>query len=306
MTKSFTTITALALLASGAIAQQTSKPATDQPGQSPLAGPSVQRKGSQPAKTLVERDFEGKIKKIDVPPPEAAARLLDLDEAARKKIDDIITQRHAILDKIVADNLRLIVELAGARESGNREDAARLLAELTEQAQPLRDLGPLQRQIQGALTKEQVDQFVKLTQEYTNALVEEAQAEAKKTGADFKMREFIRSQILAAVGGEVRRSYERVVGQRAADFEALLKSLNLSQEQESKIRRIAADSFQKTYGKESPAERARVIALVFRELDEGQRKSLLKQFAGAPDKKDGKGPSPARPSVPVEPPSKDK
>src|SRR5262249_6492137 len=154
-------------------------------------------------------------------------------------------------DQIVADNLRQIVELAGARESGDKEGAAKLLRELSEKAQPLRDLGPLQRQIQAVLTKDQVNQFVKLTQDYTNAIIDEAQTQAKKTGENCQLRDFIRGQIQAAIGGEVKRAYERVVGQRAQDFDALIKALNLNEQQESKIRQIVGDSFQKTYGKAS-------------------------------------------------------
>lgn len=80
------------------------------------------------------------------------------------------------------------------------------------------------------------------------------------------------------IGQEVRRSYERVVGQQAADFDALIKSLNLSEAQESKVRQIVGDSFQKYEGKIPANERAKLIALVWRELDGSQREILLKRL----------------------------
>ncbi len=274
------------------------QPVETTPAQSPaapLSGPTVKPAGKA-VKTLIERDFSGKIKRLEVSPPEAALALLDLDEATRAKANALLLERSRTLDGIVRDNLKLIVRLAGARDAASTEkgkaEYLELIQELSEKALPLRERGTLQAQLQAILPEAARNQLTKLSQDYWNALLEEKQAAAKQAAASQdgaagggmrgkETREFMRGEFMAIVGQEIKRSYERVVGQQTKDFDELLKSLNLTDAQESKIRKLVGDSFVANYGKVSPAERAKVFTQVYRELDEQQRATLMERVRGS-------------------------
>src|SRR5688572_10940123 len=82
------------------------------PAEAVLSGPKVEAKAQ--ARTLVERDETGHVKRLDIPPAEAALKLLELDDATKEKAQAILDKRAAILDKIVKENLLLLVELSNA------------------------------------------------------------------------------------------------------------------------------------------------------------------------------------------------
>jgi hypothetical protein len=303
-------VLAFALATSGALAQE--KPAPDKPANdSPLSGPEV--KAQTGNKTLVERDFAGKLKRVEVHPAEAAVKLLNLDEPTRAKVDAVLAQRAATMDGIVRDNLKTIVQLAGARESGNRTELQRLMRELGEAAKPLRDRGALLNELVAALPEAEGKQLKAIVTEYFGALVQEraeeaksADREAKPTGEMEKRPDTdtpgetganprrnrprggspsaaggMAAEIAAIAGGELKRAYERVVGQRSKDFDELIKTLNLTPEQEGKVRKLVGDSFTATYGKASPAEKAKVFLQVYALLDEDQKATLAKRFREA-------------------------
>jgi hypothetical protein len=83
------------------------------------------------------------------------------------------------------------------------------------------------------------------------------------------------AEALAAVGREIRRSYDRVVTSAVKDFEELIKRLELSPEQEAEVRRLAQDSFQQTAGKATPAQRGELFVKIYGVLEPGQRAKLV-------------------------------
>ena len=72
---------------------------------------------------------------------------------------------------------------------------------------------------------------------------------------------------------EVRASFQRITGGEK-DFENLIKMLVLTPEQESKVRQLAGDLFQKTYGKPSKAQQIGLFLSIYKELDATQRHRL--------------------------------
>jgi len=267
-------------------------------GDAPLSGPSV----TTPAKkaTIVERDVAGKVKRLDATPAEAAVRAMKLDKETRAKVDEIFAKQAAALDAIVSENLKLIVQVSQAKDSGKHDEQRAALAELMEVAKPLRDRGMLGQQLAGVLSAEETRQMRTMVQGYFEAVqkdLEDAPAMApdaakpdgaagksdKKRGPD-RGGSAMRGEILQIAGNEIRRAYERVVTQRSREFDETLKTLGLTPEQESKVRKIVGDSFVAKYGKASPAEQARVFREVYLTLDESQRAQLAKMLRPAPEK----------------------
>lgn len=270
-------------------AQPTSAPAATPADPAPLKGPSATTPDAKPS--LVRRDFSGKIIRLDMQPAEAAVQLLNLGEPDRAKVDAILLDRSKILDQIVTDNLELLVKLQGARESGNAQLLAQLTRDLADKAAPLAKRGPLATELMGVLPKAQGDELKRLVQEYFKAIVDEdlakpaserepsdMSAPARDNGPDSRARA-MRNEVLAMTGVEIKRAYDRTIGSQARDFDQMIRDLNLTPEQESKVRQLVGESFQKTYGKATPQERSRVFWKVYEVLDPAQKQALIAKIS---------------------------
>ncbi|MBL8756970.1 MAG: hypothetical protein JNK35_00905 [Phycisphaerae bacterium] len=290
-------------------AQKPQGPGTRTPGhgapEGPLSGPAV--RDPRVGVTLVDRDLSGNVRRLDVTPIEAALRLLRLDEQTRAGVEKALLARARLLDDVVAEHLGLLARVAGATQAGRRDEAMKLLRELAEAAPALKDLSALQGDVHAVLPTPQRDELIRLTQDYWNAIIEEAEARAKASGKEFKpgeTRELMRREFLAIAAQEVRRAYDRVVGQKVRDFEGLLKALNLTPEQEGRIRQIVGDAFQRNEGRPRMDETARIITQVYRALEPEQREILVErlreevrarreaQKAGREEREGGRGPEP--------------
>ncbi|MFN9133040.1 MAG: hypothetical protein ACK5XO_10220 [Phycisphaerales bacterium] len=244
-------------------------------GEPSLGGPKVAPGADRP--TIVERDVTGKVKVLEISPPEAALTRLKLDDATREKVDRILAERAKLLDVLVRDNLLLLVELDGARQAGDQDRVREGLRTLTEASEPLRRRGRLLTELQAALPKEQGEQLRTMIGEYMQARIADEQAAASAEGASFDGRRFLTEETLRTVGNEVRRSYERVVGQAAADFDALLQELALSPEKEAEVRSAVMDLNSRYAGKVPSAEYARVYLKVYSQATPEQRQVLLRR-----------------------------
>lgn len=263
-----------------------------------LRGPGVTETPAAPS--LVQRDFAGRIVELDMHPAEAAVRLLDLDKATAAKVDTILLERSAMLDKLVADNLELLVRLQGARESGDTQQTAALFQQLSAKAQPLRDRGQLAQELMTVLNNDQDAELRRLMQEYWRAVVKQElddkraaqtmdpDAEPDATAAPSRReqradtRDAMRQEMQQIIGGEIRRAYERTIGSAAREFDNLIKDLNITPEQESKIRKLVGDSFQRTYGKATAAERTKVFWEVYSVLDDAQKAEVVRRLGSHP------------------------
>jgi hypothetical protein len=237
--------------------------------------PSAQKR------TLVERDADGKIKRLDVAPAEAAVRLVNLGGEARAQVDKILAERAAMMDKLVAENLREVIEIAGAAQAGNREEAGRKMRELAPIAAPLRGRGMLGAELARVLPEAPAGEVRRMVEEYTEAVTAEEKQAAEARGETFDARAARRAEMIRLVGAEMRRAYERVVQQRAQDFDKLLATLGLTPEQEGAVRKIVSDDFTANYGKSTPEQRAKVFGEVWKLLSSEQRRKVMEHMREA-------------------------
>ena len=91
-----------------------------------LRGPTISTKSSAAKQSIVERDFDGRVKKLDEPPALAALRVLELTPEERAATEKVVSDRAAALDAIVRDNLKLIIELALAQQAKDTQASGRL------------------------------------------------------------------------------------------------------------------------------------------------------------------------------------
>lgn len=251
----------LALLAAGALAQDDA---------TLLAGPDVD--GDAKATTLVVRGYDGMVKDLDVPVDEAAIDLLDLDEMTIAEIDRIVTERAAILDKVVIDNIGLLVELQSAR--GNQERRREIHRELFDAAAPLLRRGPLRDEIAGVLDDARRTTYLEIIDEYERAMLTQARAEAED--GRFNPRQYHRRQAIAQLGRELKRSYDRQVGSRQEDLESLLVELALDLETEAEIRRMILEYGQRALLNPDEADRSELIRQILAEIPPDKRQDAIR------------------------------
>lgn len=249
-----------------------SSPATD----APLSGPSV--KVQQKAPTIVERDAEGRCKKLEIQPAEAAVRVMKLDPKTREKVDAVLIEQAAVLDTIVRDNFELIVNVAGAAQSGDKLQVTKYLGELWEVSQPLRKRGALVEQLAKVLSKDEATQLRKMVLEYNGARMKDEENAHKQRGEKFDNAKFNISERLGILGQEIKRSYERVIGQQSKDLDAVIASLNLSVEQDAKVRQILLDVVQRNGAKATNAQKVGAYLKIVAILDKDQRTILYEKL----------------------------
>jgi hypothetical protein len=257
-----------------------------------LKGPTVKPAGEALSRlTLVERDFQGRVKELDTDPVSAALPKLGLDGTTLEACTIILAQRREILDRIVGDNLLTLLKIQQSRQTGDTGEVRRLTRELVGKAGELRERGRLMDELEGVMPADKHAELRRMVTEYVVASGgshegDGAMGDEGQGGGGDKAGRGGRGRAAAAgfasmLGAEIRRSYERVVGQRVAEFDALIKRLELTPEQEGKVRALAQASFDKNQGrKPSRAEGTRVFLEIYRELNEEQRAKLIEYVRG--------------------------
>lgn len=245
-----------------------------------LAGPKVEPPPSNKGetKTLIEREFDGKLKRLEANPAVAALALLDLTPEEREATARVIAERDAVLDRAVRNHLKELTQVAAAAQSGDRAAALKYLQPIIDETKELRERGGLVDEIADILPAAKGTELKRLTREYWTALVKERMesGDPEKPGKSITMKQAIAQERLRAIGDEVRRSYERTFGLGAKQFEELIGKLGLTPEQESKVRAAVIDHFQSSYGKPTKRESTAVFLKVYALLDAPQRETLLR------------------------------
>lgn len=251
-----------------------------------LGGPPVQVEPNAPS--LVERDFEGMMRPLDVRPEIAAMGLLGLTDAERKAVDELIDARAALVDRVVYDNLELLTQLQQARanaQSGEErkpEDAANRRAvagQFREAVAPLMAQEPLAEHFAEALPAEHRDQYLAIVKEW-----HEAQAGESAEGMNGAMNEQrrprgLRSPAMAGVRLEMRAAVERGRADRQERGAQLVEMLDLTPEQEAEVRAMLR-AFGDANDGEQPtqAQRRELMQRILATLPEDQRRRAMENM----------------------------
>lgn len=259
-------------------------PGADAPANPPatapvLSGPKVETPDRP--KSLVEREFSGRLKRLEVDPAQAALGLLQLSPEETAATERILNERAAIMDRIVTDNLREVVEMSQAFASRDSAAGLRLAGELLRKSGALVDRGRLVDELAGVLSEENAAELRRLTQEYWRAAIEESAQENGPGGRPRGRQGALAYERLVALGHEVRRSFERTVAARGRELESLLKDLGVSAEQESLIRAVIEETYVATFGKPTKAQQTAGFVKIYGVLDAEQRRELARRLGAA-------------------------
>ncbi|MEM8758136.1 MAG: hypothetical protein AAGF47_10190 [Planctomycetota bacterium] len=285
----------LVVLASLLALPTVSQPEAQPEQESLLGGPAIEAAAERP--TLVERDYEGKLRPLERRAEYLAVGLLGLTDAERADADAIIEERAALADSIVFDNLSLLTELQAARSGGDERAGwlggdRDLRRRVLETVRPMMAQEPMADRIADALPAEARNEYRRLVDEYNEAFNaaqsdRQAQRPAGREGARRGIRtggqRFAETrQRLRAVGQEIKSAYERGASARQADLESFLSTLELRPEQEGEVREIIRRGFEQSIdSKPTQEQRAAVIREVIEKLDPDQRRRLNERLMDA-------------------------
>lgn len=269
-------------------------PPTRAPGQTParadtpsvqspvLAGPRVG--GARAGDTLVKRDFNGHVLPLDTSPQEAALALLDMSRDERAAAQRVLNERARAVDEAIGSNIPLLLKiqsLAGAPAS----ERTRLLREVTAATRPLRERGTVMDELARVLSPVHAAEVRRLSGEYEEAIIAQRIAQAGEMGTRMTRTQAVATERLHAAGQEIKRSYDRVAGSRAARLEEVIATLKLNADQEDRVREVIRRQGEQSLSNPSPAGRREAFAAVLEILDARQRRDLIAFFAPGNDEK---------------------
>lgn len=285
----------------------------------PLSGPKVVepgRESSPGGPTLVERDFSGKLTRLDVRPEEAALGRLPLSEEEKAATQAILSDRASQIDAIVRRNVDLLLKGVTAQQSGDRDAMREVYRKMRSLFGPLGERGGLQEELASELSPEHEDQFRAMVKDYWAALLrEERENAADRPGKSMdepakapkdEMRENEEDEeqeaeapkprrlgqrlaagrgeradqarlMTHAIGIEIRASYERIVGEGQARLDEAITTLGLSADQESKVRALALEYAQQSAMNPTAAQKRRFFLSILELLTPEQRRKFIEQ-----------------------------
>jgi hypothetical protein len=241
-----------------------------------LRGPTIDRPAERAEHSIVERDFSGRLKKLDDHPVLVALTRLDLTPEQRAAADRVLGDRAAVIDAIVRDNLREIIELDGARKSGDAAAVKKLQTDLLEKARPFFKRGTMLAELMPVLPEDKFTELKKMVEEYNRAAAQDRSNDPMSGKDKPNAIGGLLAQGFENFGAEARASFRRVVEAGGKDFDRLIQMLQLTPEQEGKVRQKAGDLYQKTYGKPTKAQQIRLLLGIYAELDTEQRHRLAR------------------------------
>lgn len=243
-----------------------------------LRGPSVVE---QAGATLVRYGYDGKLERLDMPPAEAALELIALGVETSERIDEILGARAAMIDEVVREQFDVLLEAYAASTAGDQAKQSYLFQELMMRLAPIRRAGPLRDQIAEALPPEERSQYLRVLDEYWDAVIADGLRTKEAMGEKAKPIGIVTEEGVRLIFKEIERSIERQIGSDVEEFEELLRVLELRPEQEVRVRGLVR-MFGEKYGLNATQDqKTELFWEIFDELDQAQRvRAVGKLFGG--------------------------
>ncbi|MEM9662315.1 MAG: hypothetical protein AAF937_08395 [Planctomycetota bacterium] len=208
---------------------------------SPLSGPSVKPESTAP--TLIERDYEGRLRPLDQRPEVAAIGLLGLADDDLADAREVIARRGARVEQLAYSNLLLLGEVgtalaAAPPEAGLDAVDADLRQRFNAAMGELWKGTPLVDQIEQSLPEPARGGYRTIVNDWYAAAMDEARPRAVAAGVgSFEL------VIRDVIGSEVERAVARGQAGRDQAYEEFLAALDLDPEVEGEVRRVALDAY---------------------------------------------------------------
>ncbi len=241
-----------------------------------LAGPSVEAPHRD--RTLVRRDFSGRLVRLEGLPVNAALDLMDLSAEEKAAAMKPLTERSLALETIMRENTRLVLEAQAAFKPGDDGRGQRAVVKLYNLAEPIFAKGkPLDLAAAG-LPPDKARELRRLVDEYMQAAMADRMAGNVDGKKQDRLGAFIGERV-AVFGKEVELAAKRTFEGGEKEFQELSRKLGLTPEQESKIQAMFVGMMTGDYAKPSKGEQMRVMLSAYKLLTDEQRSRLREIMA---------------------------
>lgn len=250
-----------AALCLGARAQEAAKAP---PEETPLAGPKVPDR-----RTLVSTDMQGRFRRLEVRPEEAALDVLSIDAERLDLARGVVEQRASAIRKHVLENIELIKTFADGPKDG--PSAEKLGRELYERFDPKHTRDPLIEPLARVLSSDEQSELKRVVEEYWERTIENEQARNRKQSrADIESRlayeQFQR---------EVRRAYDTTLRPFQQKLENIYAAVDPTPEQRRALRGVMIEYIRASQSSPGPERRVKLARAIYEALDEERRVKLL-------------------------------
>lgn len=273
-------------------------PAAAQSGGSALGGPVV--KSITRAATLVEFDFNGRVRRPEATPEEAAVGLLKLSEDVRDRVVRIFAEQADALDRFVAENLDLLGQLDTASKAGAKGDQFRLGLILVEKTRPLREKGLLRDRVAAALPSDAGAEFGRMLDDYWNAVIAEGKQKPKEDGSTPGWLEVVIQERAAGFLREIERSFQRQSSMGTLYMDAFFKGLDLTPAQRERFRSMAMDLALRNDFKVSEEQQGKLLLGASGFLTPAQLEVVARRLRGEYVDTEASKPAPPKPDCPAD------
>lgn len=211
-------LVACLLTAAPALAQ--TAPAT--PGQ--VAAPAA----DAPRPTLVKRDDQGNLIRVDVPIEYAALAALPLSETERSKIAPILTAHEQNVDGALRHATANIARVARVVEENNNAEIQGKLNELDDSAPMLRNRSAFRKDLTDAMTPENAAMFAGIMREYMQQAAQQAQREAQAQNRKGQLGLMAIGEARRVAAMDVRASLHRMAAKAWPTIADTIKASGIS------------------------------------------------------------------------------
>jgi hypothetical protein len=242
-----------------------------------LAGPKVVE---QEGKSLIRRDFDGRVRILETSAPEEALDLLQLSAPEREAVEALLVKRAKLLEDFVADNVFLLGQIDTADKAGAKGQAAWLLFGMMGKLRPVTGDGLLEDQIARVLEPASRERFLSFVREYNLAAIKDRCSVPNKEGkipSRFEAAAGIRGESLAR---EIERAYKRLESSGEFAFRLIFTGVELTDTQKTKIRELLEMHQRTTKGNASEKENGMLFLAILPHLTQEQAAKVIANVKG--------------------------
>jgi len=241
-----------------------------------LRGPSVPERDTR---TLVHGGMTGQFRRVEGRPEAAAVQLLDLDDATRRRAEEIVAERSMSVAMLLVDQIDTVRQITDAIEQGRPEQARELLVGLRARFEPDLPRDPLAEPLADLLSPEQRARFEHLLDEYWNAWID-SQLPGRPADGDPASARAARQRIADRLSfqlfqEEIREGYEVTLRRYRQVLEGIYEAVDPTPEQREAIRDVVIEHIRQTRLSATPTQRRQAMLRIYRLLDEDRRQSLF-------------------------------
>lgn len=242
--------------------------------EAPLAGPAVKER----VPGLVQHEMSGRVIRPVRSIEQTVVERMKLSPEVRERVERVLSERAAALDKFVVENLLLLNQLQTVQAAGSLRERIVVGVEAVQKLAEAIGGRSLREEIVKVLSEEDARAFKAAMREYWAALSEEARAMKPKDPPP-RWAVYLGEQA-QALGREIAGSFERQSASGTLFLDYLVAGLELNESQREIIHELKLDLLEKTGMRPTEEDQKKLILSAAAYLNKDQRAKAIAKVAG--------------------------